>query len=63
VELARRGEGEADPRREALEIGQVLESRAKILEQLGAVHQLRNRTVTFADFLEIDAGPYQPITE
>jgi hypothetical protein len=63
VELSRRGEGETDPCREAFEIGQVLESRAKILEQLGSVRQLCHRSVTFADFLEVDAWTYQPVAE
>jgi hypothetical protein len=63
VELARRGEGETDPRRQAFEIGQVRERLPQVLQQMGAVDQLRYRALALADLLEVDARPHQPVVQ
>jgi hypothetical protein len=63
VKLARLRQGEADTGRETFEIRKVFERRAKIAQQNCTVHQFRYSPLALSDFLEVVAGPHQPVPQ
>ena len=63
VKFARSGEGQSNARRQALEVRQVLEGFSQVVQEFRAVDQLRHRTMTFTDFLEVDARTHQPVVQ